>query len=65
LVSKYEDYNDERIELNERAWSYLNINCSLCHRPEGSTKTSGLDLSLGHNDLFSLGVNKPPVAVGG
>ena len=59
-----EDYNDPHIQLDKRARSYLDGNCSYCHRPGGSAKNSGLDLSVYSPNDFSLGIHKAPVAAG-
>jgi uncharacterized repeat protein (TIGR03806 family) len=58
------DYNQSAHDLDIRARSYLDSNCGNCHRPEGSAKTSGLNLNYYEDDLFKLGVNKGPVAAG-
>lgn len=58
------DYTDDTHSLDLRARSYLDSNCGNCHRPEGSAKTSGLNLNFYEEDLFKLGVNKGPVAAG-
>lgn len=58
------DYADKSHALDLRARSYLDSNCGNCHRPEGSAKTSGLNLNYYEEDLFKLGVNKGPVAAG-
>jgi len=50
--------------LNDRARAYLDGNCSYCHRPEGSAKNSGLDLTMYAPNAFALGINKAPVAAG-
>ncbi|NNF33593.1 MAG: hypothetical protein HKN68_05770 [Saprospiraceae bacterium] len=58
------DYSDLSHDLDMRARSYLDSNCGNCHRPEGSAKTSGLNLNYYEKDLFKMGVNKGPVAAG-
>jgi len=40
------------------------MNCAHCHNLQGSGRTSGLDLSLDHEDRTRLGVYKHPVAAG-
>lgn len=57
-------HEHENNELDARALAYLDANCGHCHRPEGSAKTSGLDLTVYETDPYRRGVNKPPVAAG-
>jgi uncharacterized repeat protein (TIGR03806 family) len=58
------DYMDATHSLDDRARAYLDINCGNCHRPEGSAKTSGLNLNYFETDQYKLGVNKSPIAAG-
>jgi len=59
------DYSDPYSgTTRERARAYLDVNCGHCHRPEGPAKNSGLNLRYNNEDLFSLGVDKGPVAAG-
>jgi uncharacterized repeat protein (TIGR03806 family) len=51
--------------LDERARTWLDINCAHCHNPDGAARTSGLDLRATQVDPFEFGVCKPPVAAGG
>jgi uncharacterized repeat protein (TIGR03806 family) len=57
-------WNDPKAALNDRAMSYLRINCGHCHKPSGSASNSGLF----YDDLVSgdvaLGIGKRPVAAG-
>jgi parallel beta-helix repeat protein len=46
------------------ARDWLNMNCSHCHNPNGTARTTGLDLRWNQNDLSKLGVWKSPVAAG-
>jgi uncharacterized repeat protein (TIGR03806 family) len=50
--------------LDQRALSYLRVNCGHCHKPTGSASNSGLffDDHMGGN--ASLGIGKRPVAAG-
>lgn len=65
LTNKIADAFDEKSgTLEERAKSYLEINCAHCHRREGSANTSGLFLLLSEKDPESWGVMKSPVAAG-
>jgi uncharacterized repeat protein (TIGR03806 family) len=50
--------------LESRARSYLDANCSYCHRPGGEAGSSGLDLRLETVDPFSFGICRVPVAAG-
>ncbi|WP_408031253.1 SO2930 family diheme c-type cytochrome [Tenacibaculum xiamenense] len=61
---KIPNYLDEKVSINNRARAYLDVNCAHCHREGGSAKTSGLHLNYLQNDMYKVGVNKPPVAAG-
>lgn len=50
--------------IEERAKSYLEINCGHCHRREGSANTTGLFMLLREKDPESWGLMKSPVAAG-
>lgn len=50
--------------LDDRARSWLDINCGHCHNPTGNARTSGLYLERAELDLAKFGVCKPPVATG-
>jgi uncharacterized repeat protein (TIGR03806 family) len=58
------NYNDPHQNLDNKARSYLDINCAHCHNPSGPASTSGLFLNIEHNDAHKLGVFKTPVAAG-
>jgi parallel beta-helix repeat protein len=48
----------------ERARAWLDMNCSHCHNPEGTARTTGLDLRREQTDLARMGLWKGPVAAG-
>lgn len=50
--------------LEQRARSYLAVNCAHCHQRGGSGDTSGLFLTAEETDATRLGLCKPPVAAG-
>ncbi len=50
--------------LEARARTYLDVNCSHCHNPNGPAHTSGLDLRYAASDPAHWGVLKRPVAAG-
>jgi uncharacterized repeat protein (TIGR03806 family) len=50
--------------LERRARSYLDANCSHCHRPGGEAGSTALDLRAESEDPFGLGVCRTPVAAG-
>lgn len=50
--------------LDDRARTWLDINCAHCHNLTGSGRTSGLDLRKDHDNRTRLGVYKHPVAAG-
>ena len=50
--------------LDDRARAWLEVNCAHCHNPQGTARTSGLDLRVVQNDPAKFGVWKSPVATG-
>ena len=50
--------------LDQRARAWLHVNCAHCHSPEGTARTSGLDLRSTQTEPGRFGVWKPPVAAG-
>jgi hypothetical protein len=64
-VARLPRYDDpETGSVGERARAWLDINCAHCHSPNGSARTSGLDLRLAQQDAAKFGVWKTPVAAG-
>ena len=64
LVPANADWTDASLTLEDRARSYLDVNCSHCHNPTGPADTSGLDLTMQAERGPSLGVCKLPIAAG-
>ncbi|MAK64104.1 MAG: hypothetical protein CMF75_05075 [Maricaulis sp.] len=58
-------YTDTAAALNDRARSYLDINCAHCHNPVGPADTSGLHLNADAPEGPNLGLCKLPIAAGG
>lgn len=57
-------YDPSSGTLEERARSYLHVNCAHCHNPQGPAHTSGLDLRWSTETPIAWGVNKRPTAAG-
>jgi uncharacterized repeat protein (TIGR03806 family) len=62
LLDPYGD--DSADTLERRARSYLDANCSHCHRPGGEAGSTALDLRAESEEAFGLGVCRTPVAAG-
>ena len=60
--SLVDPYGDAALDL--RARSYLDSNCSHCHRPGGEAGSSALDLRYETREPFAWGVCRAPVAAG-
>ena len=58
------DWRDPHQPLNQRARSYLDINCGHCHSPTGPADTSGMFLNAATQDPIRWGVCKAPIAAG-
>lgn len=63
-VPKVPNYTDATAKLDDRARTYLDINCGHCHNPQGPARTSGLFLDGQTKDSTALGFSKTPVAAG-
>lgn len=50
--------------VEQRARTYLDVNCGNCHNPSGLARTSGLYLDISETDPARLGFCKTPVAAG-
>ncbi|ADQ17820.1 hypothetical protein Lbys_2124 [Leadbetterella byssophila DSM 17132] len=55
---------DPNYPLEDRARSYLDVNCGHCHSSTGPASTSGLHYNREETRNFHLGVMKSPVAAG-
>ena len=62
--NKLTDWENKGAKLDDRAKSYLEVNCAHCHRREGSANTSGLYLLVSDKNPESWGIMKSPVAAG-
>jgi uncharacterized repeat protein (TIGR03806 family) len=58
------DWEDKSASLDDRARSYLDINCGHCHIDGGSADTTGLYLDFKENREIHLGYFKKPIATG-
>ena len=58
------NWKDKQFSLEERARSYLAINCGHCHMPSGSANSTGLYLDFMETKQKRLGIFKKPVASG-
>ena len=64
VINKNVNWQDSAQSIEQRARSYLDINCGHCHNPAGPADTSGMFLNKDEEQLIRLGVCKPPVAAG-
>ena len=58
------DWRDDDQNINDRARSYLDVNCGHCHSPTGNANSTGLYLNLVETRELNLGIYKKPVATG-
>ena len=58
------DWNEKNHLLDERARSYLDINCGHCHSSSGAANSTGLYLNLTETREKHIGICKKPVATG-
>ena len=64
----YKALDDQTASLDDRARSYLDLNCAYCHRPGGTGERAQFDLRLA-NDIYQTGlfsaVANTPIGVDG
>jgi uncharacterized repeat protein (TIGR03806 family) len=58
------DWKDKDLLLDERARSYLDINCGHCHSTSGAANSTGLYLNITETREKHIGIYKKPVATG-
>jgi uncharacterized repeat protein (TIGR03806 family) len=58
------DWRDASAPIEQRARTWLDVNCSHCHRAEGPAGNSGLFLTSGETEPVKYGVMKRPAAAG-
>ena len=58
------DWSDETQNIDDRARSYLDVNCGHCHSATGNANSTGLYLNLVETRDINLGIYKKPVATG-
>ncbi len=58
------NWEDASLTLDDRARSYLDINCGHCHIDGGSADTTGLYLDFTEERKIHLGYYKKPIATG-
>lgn len=61
-MPQFDNPHSGSIDGRARAW--LEINCAHCHNPQGTARTTGLDLRGEQTELGKLGLWKNPVAAG-
>jgi uncharacterized repeat protein (TIGR03806 family) len=57
-------WDDKSANIDQRARSYLYVNCAHCHRPSGSASNSGLYFDESTGTPTAYGIGKHPVAAG-
>jgi len=57
-------WDNQSIDIHDRAMAYLDINCGHCHNPKGAGNTSGLTLFADQEKDIHLGIYKATVSAG-
>ena len=58
------NWRDPGASLDARARAYLDINCAMCHNPNGVANVTGLSLGHATPETHHLGICKSPEAAG-
>jgi hypothetical protein len=63
-ASKYPDWKDTKVAIEQRVRSYLDANCAHCHNPDGPAYVSGLFLNHDNYNMAVYGICKSPPSAG-
>jgi uncharacterized repeat protein (TIGR03806 family) len=58
------NWRDPSASLDARARAYLDINCAMCHNPNGVANVTGLSLGYNTPETHHMGICKSPEAAG-
>jgi uncharacterized repeat protein (TIGR03806 family) len=64
LAPKLADFSNISLSAEARSRAWLEMNCSHCHKPDGSASNTGLFLTATTTDRAQLGIGRRPVSAG-